>query len=620
MARPRNKLFYETPLPDFLPPEKEWLRDYHRNSRNVVEYIVRNGAKSNAYHVAIRTLTLFREYLLQNEICFSPVVATQWCAGNALPGKGCEITFSRLLDFYQYGSVQPIHAFPYSMQYCTRLSEYWLQLLNDFSLSLQDEAGDNKNQAFIRKAAARFLYGMQISGIHDISQITFSVLEEYCDRDQHRSHNSDARYTYIIGDQDRVEAVRLESLEFPADEYACLIPGFLEELQSFRYSKSPMKSSRFALYNLLLFLQMHGLGYHHEIAEVWTECVREKWQHTGWKQSRRALFLFDLFLEQNAVIPQAVCRLKGLKYESLPAWCRLEIEQFIEQKQKEGWEQSTVCMFRSSVTRFCEYLVSAGLASFSELTAVAVKMFNQNDLHQTEEGKNAYNSRIRKFIEYLERKGIVPYGIHLSLYAKSAPKEHIITVLGEQDETAIINAGKDAASPLDLRDNAILLAGLHMGLRAGDVINMKLSDINWDRQSVRIIQDKTDREIEIPMPVEVGNAIYRYLKFGRHASESPNVFIKDRAPYDSVQRSVCLRALYKTVPSQKGAGYHIMRRTFATKRLRGNTGRQTIADLLGHSDTTSLHHYLLLDEERMRMCPISMEDAGIVPEGRCLYD
>ena len=200
MARPRNKLFYETPLPDFLPPEKEWLRDYHRNSRNVVEYIVRNGAKSNAYHVAIRTLTLFREHLLQNEICFSPVVATQWCAGNALPGKGCEITFSRLLDFYQYGSVQPIHAFPYSMQYCTRLSEYWLQLLNDFSLSLQDEAGDNKNQAFIRKAAARFLYGMQISGIHDISQITFSVLEEYCDRDQHRSHNSDARYTYIIGD------------------------------------------------------------------------------------------------------------------------------------------------------------------------------------------------------------------------------------------------------------------------------------------------------------------------------------------------------------------------------------------------------------------------------------
>ena len=55
-------------------------------------------------------------------------------------------------------------------------------------------------------------------------------------------------------------------------------------------------------------------------------------------------------------------------------------------------------------------------------------------------------------------------------------------------------------------------------------------------------------------------------------------------------------------------------------RLRGSTGRQTIADLLGHSDTTSLYHYLQLDEERMRMCPISMEEAGIMPEGGCLYD
>ena len=65
MARPRNTLFYETPLPDFLPPEKEWLRDYHKNSRKVLEYIVRNGAKSTAYHGAIKALTLFREHLLQ---------------------------------------------------------------------------------------------------------------------------------------------------------------------------------------------------------------------------------------------------------------------------------------------------------------------------------------------------------------------------------------------------------------------------------------------------------------------------------------------------------------------------------------------------------------------------
>lgn len=174
--------------------------------------------------------------------------------------------------------------------------------------------------------------------------------------------------------------------------------------------------------------------------------------------------------------------------------------------------------------------------------------------------------------------------------------------------------------PLELRDHAILLVGLRMGLRASDVLSMKLSDINWERQSVRILQAKTAHEIEIPMPVEVGNALYRYIKFGRHKSQSPFVFIKDRVPYDSVQRGVCLKALYKTIPSRKGSGYHITRRTFATNQLRKNTCRQVIADLLGHSDTTSLHHYLFHDEDRMRMCPISMEEAGIVPEGGMLYD
>ena len=159
MARPRNTLFYETPLPDFLPPEKEWLRDYHKNSRKVLEYIVRNGAKSTAYHGAIKALTLFREHLLQNGGCFSPADASRWCTENAPLTKGYEITIKRLLDFYQYGSVQPIHAFPYVIQYCAHLNVYWLGLLEDFSLSLQDK-GDKKYQDYIRNAAARFLYGL----------------------------------------------------------------------------------------------------------------------------------------------------------------------------------------------------------------------------------------------------------------------------------------------------------------------------------------------------------------------------------------------------------------------------------------------------------------------------
>ena len=199
MARPRNKLFYETPLPVSLSPEKEWLREYHRNSQKVVEYIVEKGAKSTAYHGAIRVLTKFREHLIQSETRFSSLAIEQWCSENPLLVKGYEVTLYRLLDIYQHGSVQPIHAFPYAVPYCAHLSRYWLGLLEDFSSSLQEKF-EKKYQDSVRNAAARFLYGIQSSGINDISQVTFSVLEKYCDQDQHCSHNADARYTYVIGD------------------------------------------------------------------------------------------------------------------------------------------------------------------------------------------------------------------------------------------------------------------------------------------------------------------------------------------------------------------------------------------------------------------------------------
>ena len=64
MARPRDTIFYEIPLPQ-TPPEKEkWLPDYHKYSEMLIRYLVDRGAQSTAYHTAIRCLTVLREYLI----------------------------------------------------------------------------------------------------------------------------------------------------------------------------------------------------------------------------------------------------------------------------------------------------------------------------------------------------------------------------------------------------------------------------------------------------------------------------------------------------------------------------------------------------------------------------
>lgn len=152
-----------------------------------------------------------------------------------------------------------------------------------------------------------------------------------------------------------------------------------------------------------------------------------------------------MFLDQNAVLPQVIFRYRKLKCESLPEWCRQGLDLFIGQKQKEGWAPSTICMFISSITRFCKYSAADGLSSFSKITPVMIKAFNHRDLHENVEGKNACNIRRMKFLKYLKRKGLLLYGTHLSLCTKSVSREKIVTVLDEQNQAALVGRGKTAS-------------------------------------------------------------------------------------------------------------------------------------------------------------------------------
>ena len=72
----------------------------------------------------------------------------------------------------------------------------------------------------------------------------------------------------------------------------------------------------------------------------------------------------------------------------------------------------------------------------------------------------------------------------------------------------------------------------HLGIRAGDVINLKFSDINWNNNTINIIQQKTKRPLTIPLVDEVKYPLIDYIKNVRHDSEDKEyVLITSYAPY-----------------------------------------------------------------------------------------
>lgn len=653
MARPRDKLFFEEALPDLLPDGRQWLIGFYGNSKKLVDYLFSNGAGNAVYYATINCLTLLKDHLiLKNEI-YTPDRAMQWFIETGPYPKGFRAALLRLADIFLFGEVQPLNSFPGALPYSSCLNEPWISILNSF---LKSTALSERSLEQVKNCISRFLFWIQKERIAYPSSITFELLEKYCSTDGHSSNQSKARYTYAIGDillfmadqglcihglgwypyfwmHNRifrlcdfsdsqisvVEQYRLESLEFPAEEFANLIPDFLERFTAFGYSKGPGKMARYVLHNILLFIEMHGLGYHQRITDVWLEHEQTFHKGDGWKQARRILYLFRLYIQEGDVIPQSILRVKPLLCETLPTWCQNEISEYLALKKKEGWAASTLDMIRSSLTRFCSFLSIIDFSSFSELSAKILKDFNLWDRHLTADGKNACNTRIRKFLMYLERKGIIPYGTYLALGCTAAPKETIVVTLTQEEKEVIKKRLASSESFMELRDKAMMLLGTKMGLRASDIVTIRLKDIDWERQTLRIIQEKTDHEILLPMPAEVGNAVYLYLMKARanDRTTSEFLFVKMRAPYDSLSRGVCRDALKRTLPDRSvpGSGFHVTRKTYATDRLYAGIGKQGIVDLLGQRDTQSLKHYLVLDEERMRMCPLSLSETGLLMRG-----
>jgi len=363
-----------------------------------------------------------------------------------------------------------------------------------------------------------------------------------------------------------------------------------------------------------IYLDMNDLDYSLARAIVWAEAAKGIFK-TLWPIARRAMWLFEDYAKTGAVVPGKTYTSKPNAFDLLPEWCKTPITEFVRERKKTKISSSTISMDMASCVRFCVFLTNEGITSFEDLTAIAVKDFNVQDKHQTAEGKGAYNSRIRKFLKFLARKGYVSNAsLYQALGGPAATSEHIVITLNETEKENLKMFNASVESGLGHRDKACILLGTEMGIRGCDIVNLRFGDINWKDRSIRFQQEKTETEVWLAMPISVGNAIYRYLKNCRPMeAQCDYIFVTAKAPYRKLAPVSCSQALGRALPDRKvvGSGFHVTRKTFATERLRNNVGLDQISDAMGHASRNSLEPYLSLDDERMGLCPLSLEGIGL---------
>ena len=174
------------------------------------------------------------------------------------------------------------------------------------------------------------------------------------------------------------------------------------------------------------------------------------------------------------------------------------------------------------------------------------------------------------------------------------------------------------------RDYAVFLLALRTGLRASDISKLRLDDIDWKRNTISVVQKKTKVLIELPLTVDVGNAIADYILNSRCKTDNCYVFLSMRndiqsAPIHPSTFNTCLRKYIKDAGMEKtgwdGKSFHAFRRTAGTRMIETNIPSTTVSQILGHTNVESTKRYIALDINTMKCCCLDLGDMVSRKEG-----
>jgi integrase len=215
-------------------------------------------------------------------------------------------------------------------------------------------------------------------------------------------------------------------------------------------------------------------------------------------------------------------------------------------------------------------------------------------------------STLRGYLRFLRVTGRMRNDLAASVMApivRSSERPH--RALPWSDVRRILNA-IDRTSRCGRRDFAVLLMMSVYGLGAGEIIGLKLDDIDWRAGTLHVVRPKTRAEFLLPLLPAVARALASYLRHGRPVhTDTRHLFVTMRAPYKALACSVSIRHILHSAAQRAGVtaqflGTHVLRHTHACRQLELGTVPKVIGDILGHRDPESTSAYLRVATERLR--------------------
>ncbi len=284
---------------------------------------------------------------------------------------------------------------------------------------------------------------------------------------------------------------------------------------------------------------------------------------------------------------------------------------------KERYASSTLRDHGYVAKQFLHYLEERGHRKFCRLTRKIINDYIPIVAKRQPGRMSIVIPVLKSFLGYLhENKYISSEFISALPGHPIKRKKHFVGLTREEANTLIRSV--PFGTHYDKRNIAIFTLAENTGLRAIDVVNLKLNDIDWRNKTISIIQHKTKHPLILPFENRVGDALAEYILNGRPDSDIPFIFLSAQRPFRPISpRALSIAASKYIKLSNIGnspffrKGFHCFRRSIGTWLLEAELPLTMISEILGHGHINSSKPYISTDLEGLRECAIGLEGIEI---------
>jgi integrase/recombinase XerD len=209
---------------------------------------------------------------------------------------------------------------------------------------------------------------------------------------------------------------------------------------------------------------------------------------------------------------------------------------------------------------------------------------------------------LRHFFAHLKREGIIGHDLSSAL---DLPRlDRLLPEMLSEDDVGLLLSFELPDTPLGLRDHALLEVLYASGLRASEIVGMRLENFLREERLLRVI-GKGNRERVVPVGEKAVAALDRWLAQGRPKLVKPKtggeVFLGEHGRRLTTARVwQIVKETAKLAGLKKKIWPHLLRHSFATHLLSHGADLRAIQEMLGHASLATTQVYTHVDQARLK--------------------